>query len=97
MCVTLTSSVYWIVTVQSVSVTLLPSSSVYSGHRDAESLLDWTLRFLPDPVTELVDTEFLPRVLDGAGPWLVDFYTPWCGHCQLFAPKFQLVARVSDW
>ncbi|KAF0293394.1 DnaJ subfamily C member 10 [Amphibalanus amphitrite] len=74
----------------------LHSYSVYSGHRDAESLLDWTLRFLPDPVTELAESEFVPRVLDGPGPWLVDFYTPWCGHCQMFAPKFQLVARSLE-
>ncbi|XP_037093582.1 LOW QUALITY PROTEIN: dnaJ homolog subfamily C member 10-like [Pollicipes pollicipes] len=70
--------------------------SVFSGAREAETLRDWAVGFLPDTVHELTEAEFLPRVLDGDGPWLIDFYTPWCGHCHAFAPVFQLVAQFLE-
>ncbi len=38
---------------------------------------------------------FQQDVLSSQKAWIVDFYTPWCGHCQVFAPEFEKVAQVS--
>ena len=35
------------------------------------------------------------QVMGSSKPWVIDFYAPWCGHCQVFAPEFEEVAVVS--
>lgn len=69
--------------------------SIYSGfQRDAHSLRQWLFGFIPSSVEELTPESFERRVLDSEQPWLVDFYAPWCGHCIVFAPEFQIIAQV---
>lgn len=68
---------------------------MYSGfQRDAHSLQQWLFGFIPSPVEELTPESFERRVLNSEQPWLVDFYAPWCGHCVVFAPEFQIIAQV---
>jgi len=74
----------------------LNSVAIYSGYqRDARSIRQWLFSFLPSAVVELT-AEGFDQLLQGAEPWLVDFYAPWCGHCHAFAPEFATVAKKLE-
>lgn len=45
-------------------------------------------------VVELTDNNFDNRVKDSDGVWIVEFYAPWCGHCQNLAPEYQKAAQA---
>ncbi|XP_048664930.1 dnaJ homolog subfamily C member 10 [Marmota marmota marmota] len=67
----------------------------YNGwNRDAYSLRIWALGFLPQVSIDLTPQTFSEKVLQGKNHWVVDFYAPWCGPCQNFAPEFELLARM---
>ena len=40
----------------------------------------------------MTDSNFRGKVLDGGEPWLVEFYAPWCGHCQRLEPEWKSAA-----
>ncbi|XP_043931188.1 dnaJ homolog subfamily C member 10 isoform X2 [Protopterus annectens] len=83
-------------------VRLFPQSSkkasnhyIYNGwHRDAYSLRAWGLGYLPRASVDLTHEDFTQKVLHGKDSWVIDFYAPWCGPCQSFAPEFELLART---
>ena len=70
--------------------------SQFSGwHRDAESLRAWAFDFLPTKVETVTWNKFRNDIISDTHPWIIDFYAPWCGHCQVFKPEFERVANVS--
>ncbi|XP_048341465.1 dnaJ homolog subfamily C member 10 [Sphaerodactylus townsendi] len=83
-------------------IRLFPQTSVsshqyysYNGwHRDAHSLKRWGLGYLPRVSLDLTPQSFTDKVLNGKDHWVVDFYAPWCGPCQNFAPEFEILART---
>ncbi|KAJ7345566.1 hypothetical protein JRQ81_001516 [Phrynocephalus forsythii] len=83
-------------------IRLFPQKSVssyqfysYTGwHRDAYSLRRWALGYLPQVSLDLTPQSFTDKVLNGKDHWVVDFYAPWCGPCQNFAPEFEILAKT---
>ena len=67
--------------------------------RDSNSLFQWSTDFMPTKTILLDLKKFEKLVLqnDDNEPWLIDFYAPWCGHCNVFAPKFEVIAGVSTY
>lgn len=43
------------------------------------------------PVTELTPSTFDTKLKSGV--WLVEFYAPWCGHCQQLKPEYLKLAK----
>ena len=69
--------------------------SLYNGwNRDAQSLRAWAFEFLPSKVKTVRHNSFINKILPSTTPWIIDYYAPWCGHCQVFKPEFEKVAEV---
>uniref|UniRef100_A0A452QCU7 Protein disulfide-isomerase A6 n=1 Tax=Ursus americanus TaxID=9643 RepID=A0A452QCU7_URSAM len=47
-----------------------------------------------DDVIELTPTNFNREVIQSDSLWLVEFYAPWCGHCQRLTPEWKKVATA---
>ncbi|XP_064647185.1 dnaJ homolog subfamily C member 10-like [Lineus longissimus] len=66
----------------------------YNGFfRNAPNLRAWIYEYLPSRVRVIDASNFDKIVLSSKEPWVVDFFAPWCGHCQHFAPNFERVAH----
>ncbi|KAL9270957.1 disulfide-isomerase like 2-2-like protein [Drosera capensis] len=46
------------------------------------------------PVLQLTPTNFKSKVLDSNRVVLVEFFAPWCGHCQALTPTWEKAATV---
>jgi protein disulfide-isomerase A6 len=54
-------------------------------------LLIGLISVLGSDVIQLTTDDFDTRV-KGGGDWVVEFYAPWCAHCQRLAPAYEKVA-----
>lgn len=45
-------------------------------------------------VVTLTPNNFDHRVIDGDEVWIVEFFAPWCGHCQSFVPEYTKAAKA---
>lgn len=54
----------------------------------------WALYDRSSGVVDLNDNNFDTRVKDSDGVWIVEFYAPWCGHCQQLAPEYKKAAKA---
>ncbi|XP_026173746.1 protein disulfide-isomerase A6 isoform X2 [Mastacembelus armatus] len=47
-----------------------------------------------DDVVDLTSSNFNREVIQSDSLWLVEFYAPWCGHCQNLAPDWKKAATA---
>lgn len=47
-----------------------------------------------DDVVELTDSNFDRQVVNSDGIWVVEFFAPWCGHCQQLGPEYKKAANA---
>lgn len=47
-----------------------------------------------DDVVELTPANFNSKVINGDELWIVEFYAPWCGHCQSLTPDWKKAATA---
>lgn len=45
-------------------------------------------------VVDLTPSNFQREVLNSEAVWIVEFYAPWCGHCQRLVPEYQKAAQA---
>ena len=46
------------------------------------------------PVVKLTESNFSKDVTNSDEVWLVEFFAPWCGHCQKLAPDWEKAAKA---
>lgn len=68
---------------------------MWSPFRCVVMLMSCVCSSLPRVSVDLTPESFRSQVLSGQDHWVLDFYAPWCGPCQHFAPEFEVLARVS--
>jgi len=47
-------------------------------------------------VTKLTSSNFHNLVVRSKEPWFVEFYAPWCGHCQNLTPEWEKLAKATE-
>jgi protein disulfide-isomerase A6 len=45
-------------------------------------------------VVDLTPANFDRLVIQSDALWIVEFYAPWCGHCQQFVPEYSKAATA---
>lgn len=45
-------------------------------------------------VVDLNPSNFQQKVLESDSVWIVEFFAPWCGHCQQLVPEYTKAAKA---
>ncbi|KAK7868099.1 hypothetical protein R5R35_005546 [Gryllus longicercus] len=56
--------------------------------------LSWALYPSSSDVVELSPANFDRLVIQSDAVWIVEFYAPWCGHCQQLVPEYSKAATA---
>ncbi|KAM7351187.1 protein disulfide-isomerase A6 homolog CaBP1 isoform 1-T3 [Cochliomyia hominivorax] len=54
----------------------------------------WSFYMPSDGVTELTPSNFDRLVVQDDAIWVIEFYAPWCGHCQSLVPEYKKLAKA---
>lgn len=54
----------------------------------------WGLYPSSSNVVELTPSNFDKLVIKGDEIWIVEFFAPWCGHCQQLVPEYTKAAAA---
>ncbi|KAF5293320.1 hypothetical protein FQR65_LT10985 [Abscondita terminalis] len=54
----------------------------------------WALYSPNSAVIDLTPSNFDKLVVNSDEVWLVEFYAPWCGHCQRLVPEYEKAAKA---
>uniref|UniRef100_T1KBH9 DnaJ homolog subfamily C member 10 n=1 Tax=Tetranychus urticae TaxID=32264 RepID=T1KBH9_TETUR len=66
----------------------------FNGYnRDIQSVRVWIYYYLPTLVRSIDSPILFEKLLNSKYAYLVDYYAPWCAHCQTFAPDFEIVSK----
>lgn len=57
-------------------------------------ILKWISKYFPIKVYDLDPTSLRKKVFSGKNVWFVDFFAPWCDHCQTLDPHISIAAQV---
>ncbi|TMW51263.1 hypothetical protein DOY81_003649 [Sarcophaga bullata] len=54
----------------------------------------WAFYSPSDGITELTPSNFDRLVVQDDAIWVVEFFAPWCGHCQSLVPEYKKLAKA---
>lgn len=54
----------------------------------------WALYPSRGNVVDLSTSNFDSQVIRGDEVWIVEFFAPWCGHCQNLVPEYSKAANA---